>query len=157
MSGFNYGYGMYNGMPQIQPQPTQSYQRGFIPPFNQGSIQNDFQERMLQGMKIVESEKSVENIDIPMDGNVYYFLKADGSEIYSKFWTREMKTQVNKFILYKDEEVKEDEKPTLDEMLKNYFETLDKNISNRIDSVNENILSLNKPVQNKVNKNVKEA
>lgn len=34
--------------------------------------------------KIVESVDIVKVTDIPMDGNVYYFPKADGTEIYSK-------------------------------------------------------------------------
>lgn len=34
--------------------------------------------------KIVESMDIVKVTDIPMDGNVYYFPKADGTEIYSK-------------------------------------------------------------------------
>lgn len=34
--------------------------------------------------KIVESIDIVKVTDIPMDGNMYYFPKADGTEIYSK-------------------------------------------------------------------------
>ena len=34
--------------------------------------------------KVVESVDIVKVTDIPMDGNVYYFPKADGTEIYSK-------------------------------------------------------------------------
>lgn len=34
--------------------------------------------------KLVESMDIVKVTDIPMDGNVYYFPKADGTEIYSK-------------------------------------------------------------------------
>lgn len=34
--------------------------------------------------KVVESMDIVKVTDIPMDGNVYYFPKADGTEIYSK-------------------------------------------------------------------------
>lgn len=36
--------------------------------------------------KIVESEDIVKATDIPMDGNMYYFPKADGSMIYGKQW-----------------------------------------------------------------------
>ena len=34
--------------------------------------------------KVVESMDMVKVADIPMDGNMYYFPKADGTEIYSK-------------------------------------------------------------------------
>ena len=34
--------------------------------------------------KVVESMDIVKVTDIPMDGNTYYFPKADGTEIYSK-------------------------------------------------------------------------
>ena len=36
--------------------------------------------------KIVENEDVVKTIDIPMDGNMYYFPRADGSVIYGKQW-----------------------------------------------------------------------
>ena len=36
--------------------------------------------------KIVDSVDIVKATDIPMDGNPYYFPKADGSEVYMKRW-----------------------------------------------------------------------
>ena len=36
--------------------------------------------------KMVESIDIVKATDIPMDGNPYYFPKADGSEVYMKRW-----------------------------------------------------------------------
>lgn len=36
--------------------------------------------------KIVDGEDTVKATDIPMDGNIYYFPKADGTEIYGKQW-----------------------------------------------------------------------
>ena len=35
---------------------------------------------------VVEGIKNVETMNIPMDGNMYYFPKADGTEIYGKQW-----------------------------------------------------------------------
>lgn len=142
MSGFNNGYmgGNYLG---YQPQPMQ-FQRPMV---GNNFSQNDFQERGMQYIRIVESENSVVNVDVPMDGNPYYFIKADATEIYSKFWTRDMKTKINKYVLVNEDEVTKESKPELDEVLKGYFETLDKNLSTRIDSINENILNLNKPIQ----------
>lgn len=66
--------------------------------FSQGYQQN-LQQNLQQAMppaqmpvapnfqgKIVDSIEAVKATDIPMDGNVYYFPKADGSEIFGKQW-----------------------------------------------------------------------
>ena len=34
--------------------------------------------------KIVDGEDTVKATDIPMDGNIYYFTKTDGTQIYRK-------------------------------------------------------------------------
>ena len=47
--------------------------------------------------KIVESEDIVKTTDIPMDGNMYYFPKADGTEIYAKKWLPNGQTQILAF------------------------------------------------------------
>lgn len=47
--------------------------------------------------KYVESIDIVKATDIPMDGNTYYFPKADGSEIYSKQWLPNGTTQILNF------------------------------------------------------------
>lgn len=47
--------------------------------------------------KIVESIDIVKATDIPMDGNMYYFPKADGSEIYAKQWLANGTTQILSF------------------------------------------------------------
>lgn len=44
--------------------------------------------------KIVESVDMVKATDIPMDGNMYYFPKADGTEIYVKQWLSNGTTQI---------------------------------------------------------------
>ena len=44
--------------------------------------------------KIVESMDIVKVTDIPMDGNTYYFPKADGSEIYSKQFMSNGQTRI---------------------------------------------------------------
>ena len=56
--------------------------------------------------KIVESEDIVKTTDIPMDGNMYYFPKADGTEVYGKKWLPNGQTQILAF------------KPTLDDKAK---------------------------------------
>lgn len=47
--------------------------------------------------KIVENMDMVKATDIPMDGNMYYFPKADGTEIYSKQWLANGTTQIKAF------------------------------------------------------------
>ena len=47
--------------------------------------------------KVVESMDMVKVADIPMDGNVYYFPKADGSEIYSKQFMPNGQTRILTF------------------------------------------------------------
>ena len=47
--------------------------------------------------KIVESMDIVKVTDIPMDGNAYYFPKADGTEIYSKQFLPNGQTRILAF------------------------------------------------------------
>lgn len=47
--------------------------------------------------KIVESMDIVKVTDIPMDGNVYYFPKADGEEIYTKQFMPNGQTRILTF------------------------------------------------------------
>lgn len=76
--------------------------------FNQPIQQNPYMDRLQQLQqyqqniqqtlgKIVESIDIVKATDIPMDGNMYYFPKADGTEIYSKQWLNNGQTQILTF------------------------------------------------------------
>lgn len=47
--------------------------------------------------KMVESIDMVKATDIPMDGNMYYFPKADGSVIYGKRWMQNGQTSIELF------------------------------------------------------------
>ena len=47
--------------------------------------------------KMVDSIDAVKATDIPMDGNMYYFPKADGTEIYGKQWLSTGQTQILAF------------------------------------------------------------
>lgn len=44
--------------------------------------------------KIAESVETVRATDIPIDGNAYYFPKADGSAIYTKRWLPNGTTEI---------------------------------------------------------------
>jgi len=54
--------------------------------------------------KIVESMDMVKVADIPMDGNMYYFPKADGTEIYSKQFGTDGKTRILTFKPYYEDD-----------------------------------------------------
>ena len=47
--------------------------------------------------KVVESMDIVKVTDIPMDGNTYYFPKADGTEVYSKQFMPNGQTRILTF------------------------------------------------------------
>ena len=54
--------------------------------------------------KIVDSVDIVKATDIPMDGSMYYFPKADGSEIFGKQWLANGQTRILTFKAILDEE-----------------------------------------------------
>ena len=54
--------------------------------------------------KIVESMDIVKVTDIPMDGNVYYFPKADGEEIYTKQFLPNGQTRILTFKPFENAE-----------------------------------------------------
>ena len=47
--------------------------------------------------KIIENVDVLKTTEVPMDGNTYYFPKADGSEIYSKQWLANGTTRILTF------------------------------------------------------------
>ncbi len=68
----------------------QQFQQALQP---QAPVQNQFPALG----KMVDSIDAVKATDIPMDGNMYYFPKADGTEIYSKQWLANGQTQIVAF------------------------------------------------------------
>ena len=86
-------------------QQQQQPQQQFVQP------QMPVQQSGLNG-KMVESFEVFKGLDVPMDGNTYYFPKADGSEIYSKRWLQNGTTEQ---ITYKavQEQVEEKENPLM--------------------------------------------
>ena len=59
----------------------------------QVQMQNQFQTLG----KMVDSIDVVKATDIPMDGNAYYFPKADGTEVYCKQWLQNGTTRILTF------------------------------------------------------------
>lgn len=48
--------------------------------------------------KVVDSLEMVRTQDIPMDGQLYFFPKADGSIVYGKRWLPNCTTQITAYI-----------------------------------------------------------
>ena len=73
-------------------------------------FQQNLQQPQMQGNfatlgKIVESIDIVKATDIPMDGNMYYFPKADGTEIYAKQWGANGQTRILTFKPFESDKV----------------------------------------------------
>ena len=91
---------MQQPMPQYQPQPQQ-----YVQP----------QQPIGLNGKVVESFDMFKTADIPMDGSVYYFPKADGTEIYTKRWLQNGTTEQ---VVYKvvQEQTEEQTNPLMDKL-----------------------------------------
>lgn len=70
----------------------QQYQQNMQQPMPQAQMAGTSQLQPLG--KMVESVDMVKATDIPMDGNMYYFPKADGTEIYGKQWLASGQTRI---------------------------------------------------------------
>ncbi|MCD7724327.1 MAG: hypothetical protein LUI12_02035 [Clostridiales bacterium] len=98
----------FNQYPQYQPQYAGMQGNPYMDRINslqqyQQSLQpQQIQSQNTLGGKVVDSLDAVKATDIPMDGNLYYFPKADGTEIYAKRWQQDGTTRILTF------------KPTLD-------------------------------------------
>lgn len=149
-------------------QPYQSFQQS-IPQFQgfqypQQQLQYPYMDRLnqLQSMgmqqqinnpsqpfalgKVVESIDIVKATDIPMDGNMYYFPKADGSEIYAKQWLQNGRTNIITFI-----PVMSDEKSKKENVNQESFEEFKislENIKSDLQTLNEKIDKISKTPNN---------
>ena len=77
-------------MAQLQ-QYQQSLQQPLAP------TQTPVSNQMSALGKMVDSIDVVKATDIPMDGNAYYFPKADGTEVYCKQWLQNGTTRILTF------------------------------------------------------------
>ena len=75
---------------QLQ-QYQQSLQQPIVP------TQTPVSNQMSALGKMVDSIDVVKATDIPMDGNTYYFPKADGTEVYCKQWLQNGTTRILTF------------------------------------------------------------
>lgn len=77
-------------MAQLQ-QYQQSLQQPIVPTQTQVSNQMSALGKMVDSIDVVKAT------DIPMDGNAYYFPKADGTEVYCKQWLQNGTTRILTF------------------------------------------------------------
>ena len=77
-------------MAQLQ-QYQQSLQQPLVPAQMSGANQMSALGKMVDSIDVVKAT------DIPMDGNTYYFPKADGTEVYCKQWLQNGTTRILTF------------------------------------------------------------
>ena len=77
-------------MAQLQ-QYQQSLQQPLAPTQMSGANQMSTLGKMVDSIDVVKAT------DIPMDGNAYYFPKADGTEVYCKQWLQNGTTRILTF------------------------------------------------------------
>lgn len=121
--------------------PQQQYMNYFTPPMQQQLQQQQLPiQNQLSTGKIVDGIDTVKVTDIPMDGNAYYFPKADGSEVYSKKWLPNGSTEIKVYKKYEEPEQKEEKEP-----VKQFdFDLMESNLLDRLDTINERISRLEK-------------
>lgn len=91
----NYGQMMTNPyMDRIA--QLQQYQQNLQQTMQQQAMSGPGQQMNIIG-KIVDSIDVVKATDVPMDGNMYYFPKADGTEIFGKQWLPNGQTRILTF------------------------------------------------------------
>lgn len=102
---------MWKGDSMMQPYPNPNYfiqyQQPMPNPYMdrmaqlqqyQQSLQQPVSQAQMSAIgKIVDSIDVVKATDIPMDGNSYYFPKADGTEVYCKQWLQNGTTRILTF------------------------------------------------------------
>lgn len=138
-------YQPFNYQPTFQPMQQQMPMSFYSQPIQQPMQMQQVQQNQSSG-KIVDSIEMVKFADVPMDGNSYYFPKADGSEIYSKRWLANGSTEVNTYVKV-DVNNPEEEKQQFD------FNLMENNIMEKLNSLDERMAKLekgfSKPVTNK--------
>jgi hypothetical protein len=142
MNSYNYGYQQPNPYMQRM-ENLQQFQQVV----NQPVIPMQNQQMLVVG-KMVESEDIVRVTDIPMDGNVYYFPKADGTEIYSKQFMPNGQTRILTFkpVLENNPSVLPNEE---EKSLYEGFNSVLVGIQEDVKALNEKIDKISKPTRSK--------
>lgn len=129
---------MNNGQMMMNPYmdrmaQLQQYQQNLQQPMQQQAMSGPGQQMNVIG-KIVDSIDVVKATDVPMDGNMYYFPKADGTEIFGKQWLSNGQTRILTFKPVFDDDTNNLSSDT--EKLKiEDFNTILEGISGKVDNV----------------------
>lgn len=113
----------------------QNCQQNLQPPMQNSQMQATSQQTSFIG-KVVDSIDVVKATDIPMDGNIYYFPKADGTEIFGKQWLANGRTHILTFKPVLDTEPNNQSKSKIGiseeatEVIMKRFDELENKISN---------------------------
>ena len=139
MQPYNPMYNSYGSLYGGQPlsNPMVGYQERMAQLQQQYNMPQQYAQP-LSGLlgKVVDSVEVVRATDIPMDGNCYYFPKADGSEVYAKRWLPNGTTEV---LVYKPstEQVVTQEHST---DVQTFYDT----IASKLDGIDERIGKIEK-------------
>ena len=128
--------------PYVNPNYYAQYQQKINPYMQRMENLQQFQQALQQPptfqnnfsviSKVVENIDMVKVADIPMDGNMYYFPKADGTEIYTKQFGMDGRTRILTF------------KPVLDENPNNLPNEEEKL---KIDAFNDVLMGIQKDIK----------
>ena len=145
MSNYNYGYQQPQFNPYMQRMENlQQFQQTLQPQLQNNPNLTPGLNMLASIGKVVESMDIVKVTDIPMDGNMYYFPKADGTEIYSKQFMPNGQTRILTF-----KPVLEDESDNLlvkqEKFNISAFNEVLEGIQNEIRLINEKIDKIPKP------------
>lgn len=129
---------MFNQMPQYNPYADRLAQ------LQAQQQQLQASQNMATLGKVVESVDVLKTLEVPMDGQQYYFPKADGTEIYAKQWLPNGTTRILTFKPSLDDKVTEN---TLEEEKLNlgHFNDVLVGIQNEIQTINSKIDKISKP------------
>lgn len=97
--------------------PQQQYMNYFQQMQQPQVMQQQLPINQLSTGKIVDSVEMVKVTDIPIDGNSYYFPKADGSEVYSKRWLPNGSTEINTYVKLNVQEQEENKRKIEDDII----------------------------------------
>lgn len=154
MSNYNYGYQQPQFNPYMQRMENlQQFQQTLQPQLQNNPNLTPGLNMLASIGKVVESMDIVKVTDIPMDGNIYYFPKADGTEIYSKQFMPNGQTRILTFKPLLESEP--NNLPLEEEKLKfDTFKAFLEGIQEDVKTLNEKVDKLSKP--NRAKKEVSE-
>lgn len=97
--------------------PQQQYMNYFQQMQQPQVMQQQLPMNQLSTGKIVDGIEMVRATDIPIDGNSYYFPKADGSEVYSKRWLQNGSTEINTYVKLNVQQEEESKRKIEDDII----------------------------------------